>query len=85
METRYRLPRKVSLGFGVTIFVRTTTEAHLKSIMHTDNSLDGGWDDSSNTIWIDEACAPKKRKQVFFHELIHAINDVAALGADIHL
>ena len=82
---RYRLPRYVNLGYGAIIYVKTAPEAHLQTIMKVDHALDGCWDDTTSTIWIDESLSPRKRKQVYFHEIIHAVNDIAALGSDIHL
>jgi len=80
-----RVPKSINLGYGNIIKVRLVSQSRLKEVGRASEPLDGMWDDVSRVLYIDKNLSSEGRKQTFYHELIHIINDVAALGADIHL
>ena len=80
-----RVPKRINLGYGNIIKVSLVAQDRLKLIGRTGEPLDGIWDDVSRTLYIDKNLSAESRKQTFYHELIHIVNDVAALGSDIHL
>ena len=80
-----RVPKRLNLGYGNIIKVSLVSQDRLKDVGRTGEPLDGLWDDVSRTLYIDKNLSAEGRKQAFYHELIHIINDVAALGSDIHL
>lgn len=80
-----RVPKRLNLGYGNIIKVSLVSQDRLKDVGRTGEPLDGLWDDVSRTLYIDKNLSAERRKQAFYHELIHIVNDVAALGSDIHL
>ena len=80
-----RVPKSINLGYGNIIKVRLVSQSRMKLIGRAEEPLDGMWDDVSRTMYIDKNLSAERRKQTFYHEMLHVINDVAALGSDIHL
>lgn len=80
-ERHHRLPRRVDLGLGYVVQVVLVPQAILQEIVGDEEgnngALDGLWDPDKRIIYVDKRCSSKRRREVFWHELLHAINDIA--------
>ncbi len=80
-----RLPRTVSLGH-YKIHVVLASQTILREVAEEDESsslYDGCWvpdykEPVFGTIYVDAKLSAKKKWDVFFHELVHAVNDLHA-------
>ncbi len=78
---KYRLPRVVHLGLGYKIKVALVPQSFLRELADDDDeqqNYDGIWLDERKTIYIDKALRASDRREVYWHELIHALNDTVA-------
>ena len=82
-----RLPRRVPLGRGYHLTVVLASQTVLRELAEADDdeSLDGVWDNKlgttnghAGTIYIHNTLTSAQRWGVYWHELLHAVNDVAA-------
>ena len=75
-----RLPRKIDLGLAV-ITVRLVNRAEMREASETEadeDPPDGYWDAESDSILVGRWLKTNKHKrEVFFHEILHAIHDSA--------
>ncbi len=74
-----RLPRKLDLGLAV-VSVRLVTQAEMREASECEadeTPPDGFWDPESDSILIGKWLPLKQKREVYFHELIHALNDSA--------
>lgn len=74
-----RLPRKIDLGLAV-VSVRLVTKAEMKIAVDDDDDEglpDGFWDPDSDSILVGKWLSPKQKREVYYHELLHVINDSA--------
>lgn len=67
-----RLPRKRNLGGGYVIEVKL---APLETIRDRFGCDEGTWWPDDMTIYILDSLPTYKRWEVYWHELIHAVND----------
>ena len=69
-----RVPHKIKLG-GYEI------KCHSKKKLLGANGeeLWGEYDKEKNTVWLQAGMPKQRKKEVFFHELLHAIDDIYAL------
>lgn len=74
---RQRMLQKVKLGGDHVIKIILVAPTTLAEISEADVALDGYWDDENETIYIDKKLSTKKRWNIYWHELRHAINDIA--------
>jgi hypothetical protein len=73
-----RLPRRVNLGRGYSVAVRLVSKADLAVILNEDEDASAGaWDADQNTIFIRRDLTVKQRWETYWHELVHAIHDIA--------
>ena len=73
-----RLPRRVNLGRGYSVAVRLVSKADLAVILNEDEDASAGaWDADQNTIFIRRDLTAKQRWETYWHELVHAIHDIA--------
>lgn len=79
-----RLPRRVNFGGGHIIKVVLTKGTDIPDFLEMDygTSLQGGWDEESKTIYVARELSSKERWSVYWHELIHCINDLQAEAQD---
>jgi hypothetical protein len=85
-----RLPRRVRLSPRVHILVQLASQTDLQEEAEIDDPkllVDGLWVPAYGTpvfgtIWIDKKLNATKRWETYCHELIHAVNDVAAWYKD---
>ena len=91
MARSSRLPRRVSLGrdYHITIVLASQTVLRELAEADDDESLDGVWDAKlgttngyAGTIYIHNKLTVAQRWGVYWHELLHAVNDVAAFDRD---
>ena len=75
-----RLPRRVDIGLAI-LRVRSVSKAELRregECDHEDDPTpDGLWDSEEETILVGRWLNAKRKREVYAHELIHAVNDVA--------
>jgi hypothetical protein len=76
-----RLPRKIDLGLAV-ISIRLVSQAEMRDASDADDPSesppDGFWDAESDSILIGRWIRSNKHKrEIYFHEILHAINDSA--------
>jgi hypothetical protein len=84
-----RLPRRIRLGPYV-VDVVLVTQCVLKDVLDDEeegNTYEGAWVGSfdpghTGAIYIDRALPRAKQWGVFFHELLHAVNDIRDWDAD---
>lgn len=79
MTKKYRLPRRVQLGRGNIIKVAIVSPTVLREAFEDedpDSTLTGGWDSEINTIFIRSDLPLARRWYVYWHELLHAVNDI---------
>ncbi len=73
-----RLPRRVNLGRGYLLAVRLVSKAELAVILNEDEGASAGaWDVDKDTIYIRRDLSAKQRWETYWHELVHAIHDIA--------
>ena len=73
-----RLPRRVNLGRGYSLAVRLVSKAELAVILNEDEGASAGaWDVDKDTIYIRRDLSAKQRWETYWHELVHAIHDIA--------
>ena len=73
-----RLPTRVDIGFAV-VRVRSVTKAEMHreaECAHDEEPPDGLWDPEEEAILVGRWLTQKRKREVYTHELIHAINDV---------
>ena len=68
----FRLPRKIKLPFTKPIRVIELAKSDMAI-----RGCDGLWDDDERTIYIRRSLSSAKKKQILYHELIHAVHDLA--------
>lgn len=73
---RYPLPRLVRLGMGTRIRVRVVEGKELTRLNAGDPHGAGCWDVDTNTIYILDTLTKRQKWHCYFHELVHAVNDV---------
>jgi len=84
-KKRYRLPRSVNLGRGYLVKIRVMPMAELKhaaGIEDEEGAVDGAWEHETLTIYIDRGLSIKRRWEIYWHELLHAVNDILAEESD---
>ena len=72
-----RLPTRLDLGLAC-LQVRQVTVKEMRIAAECeddDGTPDGLWDAEGETIFLLKAMTNEKKRHVFFHEVIHAIND----------
>lgn len=81
----YRIPRRVNLGRGYYIKVLLVTQTVIDEVYDDGDSLDGLWLNElgtgvgrAGTIYIFQGLAAAQRWEVYWHELVHALNDIMA-------
>lgn len=73
-----RLPRRVNLGRGYSVAVRLVSKAELAVVLNEDEGASAGaWDADKDTIYIRRDLTAKQRWETYWHELVHAIHDIA--------
>ena len=86
-----RLPRRVRLGRGYHLTVVFVSQTILRELADIENDelLDGYWDSKLGTtnghagiIYIHNKLTAAQRWGVYWHELLHAVNDIAAFDRD---
>lgn len=78
----YRLPKEVKLGRGYVVHIILATPEQIKKGLPTDKVGDaaGYWEPESFAIYIDNTLGLARQWTVYWHELIHAVNDIAVLS-----
>lgn len=66
------LPKKIHLPFARPIRV-----IELPGTDERITGCDGLWDDEERVIYIHNRLSHKKKKYVLYHELLHAVHDLA--------
>lgn len=79
-----RLPRRVHVGRGYVVQVRLIAHRALADVMgELDKPRDlrspGGWDVEVMTIWLDRTVSKRIQWETYWHELGHAVHDVALM------
>lgn len=72
-----RLPRKIDLGLAV-VSVKLVTKAEMREASDTEPDEevpDGHWDPETDSILVGRWLPMKQKREVYYHELIHALND----------
>ena len=79
MNNRHaRLPRRVNLGRGYSIAIRLVGKAELAVVLNEDEGASAGaWDVDTSTIYVRRDLTSKQRWETYWHELVHAIHDIA--------
>lgn len=81
-----RLPRRVHLA-GYVVGVQTVSQRHLRGLANEGSEawFDGWWESAlgrdgplAGTIYIWSRLPARQKWSTFWHELIHAVNDIAA-------
>lgn len=74
-----RLPKKVSLGRGYTVGVILVTRTQMQEITDDEEKdmTAACWDTDTMTIYVDNSLSRSKMWEAYFHELYHAVHDVA--------
>ena len=80
-----RLPRRVRLGRGYVVEVVLAPQATLRDVCEVDEEhLDGAWDSQlgedglTGRIYVYEKLSLGKKWETYWHELVHAVNDIMA-------
>lgn len=74
-----RLPRRVHLGNGHVVTVTLVSRQTLKDLNgDEDEPLEGLWDSDTRAIYVLRSLGSADRWRVYWHELLHAVNDLAA-------
>lgn len=78
----YRLPKEVKLGQGYIVHIIPATPQQIKKGLPTDRVGDaaGYWEPESHSIYIDSTLDVPRQWTVYWHEMIHAVNDIAVLS-----
>lgn len=81
---RFKLPKRKNLGKGYIIQIKLVTNTELMLILKepkTDSikQYAGAWVDTDRIIYIDKNLTKAKQWEVYWHELLHAIHDIATL------
>lgn len=71
-----RMPRRVHIG-PYQLAVKLVSATELESVMEGRADAAGAWDDETDTIYILRSLSAKQRWRTFYHELQHAIPDLA--------
>jgi len=87
-----RLPRRIHLG-PYTIEVALASQAVLRDVMESeDGAYDGAWESLlgeeekiAGRIYIHDKLPREHKWRVFWHELIHAANDIAGHDGAVSL
>jgi len=72
-----RLPSKLDLGLAI-LHVRMVGVREMRAAAECDEEdacPDGLWDADEETIYILKYLSPKRKREVFWHEIKHAVND----------
>lgn len=78
-----RLPTKIDLGLEM-VHVRVVGKAEMR--LEADCEADeptpeGLWDYGEDTVWVGRWLSAKRKREVLFHELVHAMIDYREHGA----
>lgn len=73
-----KIPRKIDFGLVVIkiIFVSIAEMRELAECESDEIAPDGLWNPENETIYIRKRLHPAHRRDVFWHELKHMVNDV---------
>ncbi len=72
-----RLPKKIDFGIAV-IHIQQVTPAQMRDECDLDvgeGVPDGMWDADTDTIYILKGLPLKRKREVLFHEMVHAAMD----------
>lgn len=72
-----RLPKKIDFGVAV-VHVHQVTIPEMRDIMEAEPgeaTADGCWDAETDGIYILKKLSLKRKREVLFHELVHAAVD----------
>jgi hypothetical protein len=74
-----RLPQAVTLGHGYTVRVAMLTQSEMMEVADEDEiGLTAGcWSVEDLTIFIDGTMSRQRQWATYFHELLHAVHDIA--------
>lgn len=76
-----RISRTVRLPFGFAIRIRRAPSTEVQEAYacahcgHADGKVDGFWDESTRTIWLDTSVKVRRLRYVLTHEMPHAVAD----------
>jgi hypothetical protein len=92
-HTRSRLPRRVRLGRGYVVEVVLASQKTLRDVLDAedDQHFDGAWDSmlgedgarSAGVIYIYDRLPVDAKWKTYFHELAHAVTDIAAWDSEL--
>ena len=89
-----RLPRRVRIGCGYIIDVALVSQTTLRDVLEADDGrFDGAWENLlgepegdklgiAGRIYIYNALPSRGKRRAYFHELKHAITDIADWNLD---
>jgi Zn-dependent peptidase ImmA (M78 family) len=79
-----RLPSKIDLGLEL-VHVKLVTKKEMREECdletEEDSTPEGVWDYDQDTIFIGRWLSPKRKREVLFHELVHAMIDYREHGS----
>jgi len=86
MARRARLPKVVHVGLGYKVRIILASQTEIREAFDDDEiSLDGCWVSSeegypeAGVIYIHNKLSSTRKREVYWHELLHAINDIMAV------
>jgi Zn-dependent peptidase ImmA (M78 family) len=78
-----RLPSKIDLGLEL-VHVKLVTKAKMRDEADCDDddpTPEGMWDYSEDTVYVGRWLSAKRKREVLFHELVHAMIDYREHGS----
>lgn len=81
-----RLPKRLDLGLAY-VHVKSVTKAQMREEAECDEedvTPEGLWSDEDDTIYLGKWLSAKRKREVLFHELTHAVLDYREHVGDCH-
>ena len=81
---RQRLSRTTHVGGGYKVVTKLVTRTQLAQLLDeserpSESWSPGGWDVDSMTIYISKHLSSGKKWETYWHELAHAVHDIALI------